>query len=327
MKGIDRNKTWKFMLIIAVIGMLLIPVDLAVSSLGAKGAIISEHGKLYMIRPGPKEAAQHFEMRAEIDDGSENFEKKINISLAPYSEVAEEEEEEQEAVMSVRDRTEYELRSAVGDLNGDLSRRKVMLPTELASGAKVKWSRQSSSNTVLITLLTMLLMIAVYRKSYGDLRKEAERRGASVMHQLPEFVNRLVLLLDAGLVLNTALEKAVEQSIRDEVNEKDYFYSRMRDIYDTVHNTNGSMSTEFKNFAKESGIRELLRLSNIIEDNIHKGAALSEKLEAESENLWISRKKACEEKGRLSETKMTVPLMMFLMVLIVITVAPAMIEL
>jgi dynactin complex subunit len=101
----------------------------------------------------------------------------------------------------------------------------------------------------------------------------------------------------------------------------------MRDIYDTVHNTNGSMSTEFRNFAKESGIRELLRLSNIIEDNIHKGAALSEKLEAESENLWISRKKACEEKGRLSETKMTVPLMMFLMVLIVITVAPAMIEL
>ena len=29
MKEIDRNKTWKFMLIIAVIGMLLIPVDLA----------------------------------------------------------------------------------------------------------------------------------------------------------------------------------------------------------------------------------------------------------------------------------------------------------
>ncbi len=43
--------------------------------------------------------------------------------------------------------------------------------------------------------------------------------------------------------------------------------------------------------------------------------------------LWLERKKSCEERGRLAETKLTLPLMIFLMVLIVITVAPALMEL
>lgn len=79
--------------------------------------------------------------------------------------------------------------------------------------------------------------------------------------------------------------------------------------------------------AKESGIRELMRVSNIINDNINKGVELTDKLQAESEILWLNRKKSCEEKGRLAETKMTLPLMLFLMVLIIITVAPALLEL
>ena len=70
-----------------------------------------------------------------------------------------------------------------------------------------------------------------------------------------------------------------------------------------------------------------MRVSNIINDNINKGVELTDKLQAESEILWLNRKKSCEEKGRLAETKMTLPLMLFLMVLIIITVAPALLEL
>ena len=54
---------------------------------------------------------------------------------------------------------------------------------------------------------------------------------------------------------------------------------------------------------------------------------LTEKLQRESETLWINRKKNCEEKGKLAETKLTLPLMIFLIVLIVITVAPALLGL
>ena len=72
---------------------------------------------------------------------------------------------------------------------------------------------------------------------------------------------------------------------------------------------------------------ELMRVSNIVNDNINKGVELTEKLQRESETLWINRKKNCEEKGKLAETKLTLPLMIFLIVLIVITVAPALLGL
>ena len=73
-------------------------------------------------------------------------------------------------------------------------------------------------------------------------------------------------------------------------------------------------------------MKELVRISNIINDNVNKGVELTAKLQAESEMLWLNRKKSCEERGRLAETKLTLPLIIFLMVLIVITVAPALLE-
>ncbi len=70
-----------------------------------------------------------------------------------------------------------------------------------------------------------------------------------------------------------------------------------------------------------------MRISNILSDNMSKGVDLTEKLTRESEVFGIGRKKNCEEKGRLAETKLTLPLMVFLMVLMVVTVAPALMEL
>lgn len=65
------------------------------------------------------------------------------------------------------------------------------------------------------------------------------------------------------------------------------------------------MHRELREFARKSGIKELIRVANIICDNVSKGTGLTEKLQAESEILWMNRKKNCEERGRLAETKLT----------------------
>ena len=58
----------------------------------------------------------------------------------------------------------------------------------------------------------------------------------------------------------------------------------------------------------------------------YKGVNLTEKLESESDILWTQRKKIAEEKGRIAETKLTFPLALLLLVLILITAAPAIME-
>jgi tight adherence protein C len=78
--------------------------------------------------------------------------------------------------------------------------------------------------------------------------------------------------------------------------------------------------------AARSGVRELTRFASIVSDNIDKGSALAEKLKSEGELVWKLRKKDAEEAGRLAETKMILPMTLTLLTLVMITMAPAMLD-
>jgi len=143
---------------------------------------------------------------------------------------------------------------------------------------------------------------------------------------LPGFINKIVLLLEAGMVLSKAFVQIMDDYDRLREDGQKYYYEQLRTVRIRMRDTNSPMHIEFAAFAKRSGVRELMRLSNIINDNINKGFDLVSKLRRESEVMWFERKKRSEEKGRIAETKLTVPLMILLLVLITITIAPAMME-
>ena len=58
-----------------------------------------------------------------------------------------------------------------------------------------------------------MIMAVLYKSRFRALEKRKQQERESVIRQLPEFVNRLVLLLNAGLVLSTAFERSVEESM------------------------------------------------------------------------------------------------------------------
>ena len=234
--------------------------------------------------------------------------------------------------MSEEELLAYEMRSVIGSLNDDRSVRRVVLPGRLRTGERITWSAQRKTNTVVIAFAMIMLTVFIYMKRLDPLEKMRRAQMDSVRRQLPEFVNRLVLLLGAGLVLSSAFERIVEESRQSAALAGDYFYMCMDGIYSKIKETNGSMEKEFRDFARSSehsgeGSRELMRISNIITDNISKGVELTDKLQSESEALWLARKRGSEERGRLAETKLTMPLTVFLLVLVVVTVSPALLEL
>ncbi len=148
-------------------------------------------------------------------------------------------------------------------------------------------------------------------------RKEKQHQQQNVIAELPDFTNRLVLLLNAGMVLTSAVQKIAEEE------RHCYFYTELREIKKRMRNVNSTFAGEFQEFAKRSGVRELLRLSNIIADNLDKGSELVEKLEQESNFMWHMSKKQVEERGRTAESKLVFPMALMLLALILITAAPA----
>lgn len=326
-------KARKSIIAVLAAGALLIATDMVLSSQGQSAGIVESGGSIYIVRPAEDQDPDHLVLRAEVSDGDKVIEKKIDLTMDPYEKESSEEKQDdgdgEAAGKRNREAVEMELRGIASELNSDKAVKKVKLPDSLASGEKISWEVEdkSGSNGIAIMAVTVLTAFCIYKKRFSVLEQQRRLQRESVMRQLPEFVNRLVLLLNAGLVLTSAFEKSVEESFVEDSKGDDYFYGKLREIYVLCTTTNASMHVEFRKMAKESGIRELMRVSNIISDNIRKGVELTGKLQAESELLWISRKKSCEENGRLAETKLTLPLMIFLMVLIIITVAPALMEL
>ena len=326
-------KARKSIIAVLAAGALLIATDMVLSSQGQSAGIVESGGSIYIVRPAEDQDPDHLVLRAEVSDGDKVIEKKIDLTMDPYEKESSEEKQDdgdgEAAGKRNREAVEMELRGIASELNSDKAVKKVKLPDSLASGEKISWEVEdkSGSNGIAIMAVTVLTAFCIYKKLFSVLEQQRRLQRESVMRQLPEFVNRLVLLLNAGLVITSAFEKSVEDSFVEDSKGDDYFYGKLREIYVLCTTTNASMHVEFRKMAKESGIRELMRVSNIISDNIRKGVELTGKLQAESELLWISRKKSCEEKGRLAETKLTLPLMIFLMVLIIITVAPALMEL
>ena len=326
-------KAKKSIIAVLAAGVLLAAADMAFSVQGQSAGIVESGGSIYIVRPAEDQDPDHLVLRAEVSDGDKVIEKKIDLTMDPYEKESSEEKQDdgdgEAAGKRNREAVEMELRGIASELNSDKAVKKVKLPDSLASGEKISWEVEdkSGSNGIAIMAVTVLTAFCIYKKRFSVLEQQRRLQRESVMRQLPEFVNRLVLLLNAGLVLTSAFEKSVEESFVEDSKGDDYFYGKLREIYVLCTTTNASMHVEFRKMAKESGIRELTRVSNIISDNIRKGVELTGKLQAESELLWISRKKSCEEKGRLAETKLTLPLMIFLMVLIIITVAPALMEL
>jgi len=318
--------------IIIIIGVILMIADFAICNSREAVKIMESNGSLYLIRPPEGSKLAYASLVAKVQGEDLLVEKQVNVELEPYGGIeddAEEETNNEELQISDEERIAAAVADIAAGFNDDLKSDKVWLPTELESGETIDWKEEegSGSNGFAIAMMTMLVIFGVYKSRFSAIEKQEKRNRESVMIQLPEFVNRLVLLLNAGMVLTSAFEKSIEESMNFKNCKDDYFYGKMQEIYVSVKTANGAMHEEFGSFAKESGIRELMRVSNIISDNIKKGVELTDKLQTESRILWHSRKKNCEEKSRLAETKLTMPLIIFLMVLITITVAPALLEL
>ena len=350
----------KRIMIVITAGILLLLFDFFIGFDFASLSLLQGDNGVYLVRPGEGRSAGHISLKADIETDDGTVTKKYDVSLYPYARQGgsasgssnglfgsgdsgrNDGSSDGAGAMSEDELLAYEMRSVIGSLNDDQSARRVSLPNHLRTGERITWTSERKANTAVIAFGMMLLAVLIYVRRLDPLEKIRLQQQDSVRRQLPEFINRLVLLLGAGLVLSSAFETIVEENITTEkqhVNERqsdnrqeDYFYQCMSDIYNRIKETNGSLAKEFRAFARSGlglgeGDRELMRISNIISDNISKGVELADKLQSESEMLWLSRKRSSEERGRLAETKLTLPLTVFLLVLVVVTVSPALLEL
>ena len=307
-------------IVLLLIGFIVVFGGTAAKEWGHPDGVVYEGDRLVAIeRPAEGAGALSIDARiyAMTKQGPLAWDRALYIS--PYSEEAPADRTLTEE--SYEDRLQRKIDAAARKASGDRSEKVITLPEALDDGTPLVWTENKRSVLPLLFVFLGACLYYVYRSRFTVIAQKEKEARESVIRELPEFLHRLVLLLGAGIVLESAFRRAMA-----DVHGNTYFAGQMQYIKRRAEETNAPLHTEFKAFAERSGVQELTRIAGILGDNVERGTNLSLKLREENELLWFERKKQAEEKGRLAETKLTLPLAILLLVLVLVTVSPALFE-
>ena len=226
----------------------------------------------------------------------------------------------------IKDLLRIRVDELVTQINDSENSEGVYLPEKYNDEIAIIWHKEDGGFNRELLAGLILMMAMVYLQRYSAIKKQTKSRKESIIREFPNFINKFILLLNAGLVVSSAFKKiSLDYECYGNCKSKKPLYEDLVKIQERIHSTHAPLAGELRKYAEVSEIRELMRFSAIVSDNLDKGSSLADKLEAEGDLLWHNRKKTAEEQGRLAETKMVLPLMLLLLVLILITISPVLI--
>lgn len=214
-------------------------------------------------------------------------------------------------------------REIAGIKNNNDKTGKVALPTTSSSfnDAFISWfpvrgEKPDSGLSILVYALLMSGLI-VYL-SDNDINLRAERRKMRIRYHFPDFLNKLVLLINAGMTVNRAMEKIVYDN-RLESPFYEELSIAMADI--------GGGKPEhqaLEEFANRCKVPEISKFVSVLLQNLVKGnAELVSILLLLSGECWEMRKNAAKRMGEEASTKLLLPMMLMLVAILMIVVTPA----
>jgi len=152
-------------------------------------------------------------------------------------------------------------------------------------------------------------------------KKESEKQ--EILLSLPNFINQLILLSNSGMVITQCFYRIGETYKRMPESRQNSFTKSIVRLTEECKSNNLSIIMAFHDYARLSGLKELTRVGNILMENRSKGTDLWEKLEDQGDRLWEERKLMIMGDMKKAESKMSFPLALMLISLIIVTSAPA----
>ena len=313
----DNRKTT-----LLVLAAVLLKTVLQIASFFSRSGsyITDENGRIIAIAREDADEVLSVPVKVKAVRGSLQTEQNLILSLSGKEKAASRKAES----MSEEEQLMAQIKSLASELEQSGEER-VRLPSRLEDGTHILWYRERNRPSFAACLLFPLIMFLLYKDSLQKKHSLEKRKAEVVRKSLPGFNNQLLLLLNSGLIFYDAFGRIAEGYERRQ-DEKTFFTEMIAEIKKKSTLAGNSLVTVLDDYGKRLAIKEFTRITSIITDNQYKGVNLTEKLESESDILWTQRKKIAEEKGRIAETKLTFPLALLLLVLILITAAPAIME-
>ena len=199
------------------------------------------------------------------------------------------------------------------------------LPAQL-SGRQLKWSQKEDHTYQIILMLGFAAAAAVYiQEAMREQRKEQARK-EQLLKQYPDMVSKISLLLGAGMTLSSAWERIVlnyQHRLEQKHGETQEVYEQMLVAYREMQDGIGVLKV-YERFGDRCGTPQYRKFSMLVVQNLRKGSSgLRQSLEKEVSDAFALRKNLAKKAGEEAGTKILIPMMLMLCIVMVIILVPA----
>lgn len=168
---------------------------------------------------------------------------------------------------------------------------------------------------IFITVISLFAMPFLVDNSIND---KIEKRRLNLQMEFPEFINKLTLLVNAGMTISKAWEKIVMDN-----KKKSVLYIEMQFALAEIQSGKPE-AVAYEEFARRCKVKEIIKFVSVIILNLKKGGAdVVPVLKIQAMECWEMRKSVAKRLGEEASTKILIPLMIMFVGIIIIVATPA----
>jgi len=199
--------------------------------------------------------------------------------------------------------------------------KKIVLPEEI-QGISIDWKPINSRKGMGLSILALVAGIATYIGKREEKKKEKRDMERRKRRDYPEIVTELALYTSAGISMKNSFQKIVDhyEAHGEQRAGYDEIVLAYREMEDGI-----SEMRAYENLGIRTGIPEYKKLSLLIMQNLKRGSeGLVSALEKEEAEAFLMRENMARAAGEEASTKLLIPMMGLLMMVLFIMIVPAM---
>lgn len=198
----------------------------------------------------------------------------------------------------------------------------VKLPDTI-SGSSVSFVTPAKNSEDIFIILALISGIVLFFLSSKELDKKLKLRNQQLLQDYPEIVSKLMLLSNAGLNIKNSLQKIVADYHASPSFKPRFAYEELALTLNSL-NSGKSEAFAYSEFGKRCGLMPYIKLGALLEQNLNKGTKeLRYHLNNEVRNAFENHKADTITKSKHAETKLLIPMIMILIVIMLFIMVPS----
>lgn len=154
----------------------------------------------------------------------------------------------------------------------------------------------------------ILLLLFVYKMPEIKLEKEIKARQKEFMKHLPDAVDLLAICVQAGLGLDASFEKVSEEFSHTSKTVSEEFGRLNKDILSGLNREDA-----YKNLILRNENQDLQSFVALLIQSDRLGTSITQSLDAFCDSMRTKKRQRIEELSQQASTKMTVPMVLFML--------------